>query len=224
MMSLSYCSPSLALHKLTRHKVLMAEHIIIVDVDDVMINLVPEWEVRFLRRWPDAATTRLPFEKWTDWDLTARYHPSWKAPLMAMLDEPGFYDDLEPVEGALNGVRDLREMGYRVVFATTTTERCAHVKRKWLERYLAMPTSIGHYPDDYIEIKDKSLLRGVLILDDRPATVQRFVDADWYPRYGILMHSRACMQQFERKPDIHYTSNWAGALQIASNFMEFKLT
>lgn len=79
------------------------------------------------------------------------------------------YEDVPVIPGALEGVRAAREMGYRVFFATTTTENHAGAKSKWLVRHGFLPKQLVQ--TDYAEIGDKTLLHGHVIIDDKPSTV-----------------------------------------------------
>lgn len=78
---------------------------------------------------------------------------------------PGAYLDMDPIPGALDGVRSLIGMGHEVWLATkppTGIPDAYADKVKWALRYLP------ELKRRIILTHDKSLLRGDMLIDDRP--------------------------------------------------------
>lgn len=98
---------------------------------------------------------------------------------VSQLEDPALYDNMPSIPGALDGVNQLRAAGHRVVFATVSPNGSAGRKLRWLvdHGFLAWQPQPGEAPTthpDYIEIKDKSLLRGDMLIDDGPHNIAAF--------------------------------------------------
>lgn len=92
-------------------------------------------------------------------DITAYNVESLGIPLSVYYHD---YRMVEPVKGALEAIDTLRNY-YRVVFAT------AGYGKNWLTDHVAFSA------EDFIEIKDKSLLRGYALIDDYDRNLHGFV-------------------------------------------------
>lgn len=129
--------------------------LIYVDVDGVVADLVTPWLAAYNQDYGDNLT---PADI-KGWNIDKYVKCSY-----AIYDylSPALYASVEPIPGALAGVAYLRNLGHRVIFATTPTERTLGVKYHWLADMGFEPTT-----RDYIEVGDKSLLnpRGWLIDD-----------------------------------------------------------
>ena len=79
------------------------------------------------------------------------------------------YDDVKPIDGALETINKLKKFGFRIVYPTCTPLETPHVKFRWLEKY-------GFTQDinDYVELTDKSLIRADVLVDDRPKNLDTF--------------------------------------------------
>lgn len=81
-----------------------------------------------------------------------------------------FWENLNPVAGAIDGFKYLMK-NHEVYIATTpwSSDDCYTGKRAWVKRCLKRFDL-----DRLIFIKDKFLLRGDLIIDDKPKNVETF--------------------------------------------------
>lgn len=147
--------------------------IVLVDVDDTTADLCPTWVEAILQKHPELED---PYknQKWTEWDLATVIPPDYHLSMWSLLNRE-LYLSVKPIEGALEGVEQLRQMGFRVVFVTTSTVTHAGAKLMWLQNNLFLPP--GQFCPDYVEACDKSLIRGDFIIDDRPSTCRNFQHA-----------------------------------------------
>ncbi len=79
---------------------------------------------------------------------------------------PGFYSEMLPIEGAIDGVMALMASGHDVWFCSTPETRnptCASDKIAWVTQYLGAKAA-----QRVILTHDKTLVRGDLLIDDRP--------------------------------------------------------
>jgi 5'(3')-deoxyribonucleotidase len=152
---------------------------IILDIDDVVIDLLPRWLDMYNKEYDDC----LQVQDVTDWDLTKFVVEKCGKKIYDYLKDPGLYDDIPQVDGAVAGIVVLRNMGHEIVFATATDHPG---KMAWIkERFPDIPILVA---------PDKRWVEGDLIVDDKPDTVANFPgigilfdrthnqDFEWYPR------------------------------------------
>lgn len=147
---------------------------ICVDVDDTVANLLPAWLGRYER---DSGHSLKP-EDITSWSLSDFVLPEFKQKIYEYLNDPSIYDEVYPYDDTQWGIEKLREMGHRVVFATATPNATAGRKLRWLIEHGYLQVEHPEYPylfhRDYVEVSDKSLLRGDVLIDDGPHNIQDF--------------------------------------------------
>lgn len=147
---------------------------ILVDVDDTVADLLPAWIELYNQEYGD----KLSVHSITDWDLTLFVKPECGKLIYDYLGRTDLYASVLPIQGAKTALAMLAEDGHRVLYVTA-----AHHPGKltWL-------IDNGFIPADwrqawrYIVCRDKSLIRGDIIIDDRLDTVQNF------PGYGVLFN------------------------------------
>lgn len=148
------------------------QKVAIVDVDGVCADLLPPWIAQYNRDYKD---NLIPYDI-TGWDLVKFVKPECGKEIYKYLDYPELYDDVEPVHGSLEGVRTLRRLGYRVIFATSSTQAHAGRKLLWLleHEFLGEDDMVFSTCKNYVEIHDKSMLRGDIMIDDALHNVESF--------------------------------------------------
>ena len=146
---------------------------IICDMDEVLAQFV----AKVLRRWNALSGKNFTREDITSWrmeevlgvDALGR---TAEGLIDEWLAEDGFFEDLEPVPGAIEGFNSLRAAGHDVVIATSVPEVAVHSytgKRRWLRK---------HFPDfsmkNFIAISRKDLIEGDILIDDGAHNIE-----DW---------------------------------------------
>ena len=142
-----------------------SELIVASDCDGVIINLTYPWLKWYNRDWKD----NLKYKDLIDWDLDKLVKPECGKKIYDYLEYPGIYDEAPPIANSLNGIIHLREMGYRVIFVTSSTLGAAGRKYKWLKDNGFIDT-----PKDYVEATDKSLILANYLLDDYTININAF--------------------------------------------------
>lgn len=137
---------------------------IILDVDGVCADFVGAV----------LATAGSPFPRDTirRFEFFAMLEESAKRALFAGMEEDRWWMQLDPVPGAMTGVRLLRDAGYHIVFATVAWPACknwANVRREWLWSHLS---DVDY---DLMVGDRKDLLRCRAIVDDKAETIDRCV-------------------------------------------------
>lgn len=83
-----------------------------------------------------------------------------------VMDRPGFYASLEPIEGVREAMNEMLDEGYDVAICTApwkTNPTCVQDKLEWVDRYL------GHrWRERMVISRDKTRVRGDLLIDDKP--------------------------------------------------------
>ncbi|WP_025157198.1 5' nucleotidase, NT5C type [Leifsonia aquatica] len=86
--------------------------------------------------------------------------------ISAVMNEPGFYRDLEPVDGAYDALWEMHDTGLEVFLVTSpwlSNPTCASDKLHWVRNFLgddwAARTVITH---------DKTIVAGDILIDDKP--------------------------------------------------------
>jgi 5'(3')-deoxyribonucleotidase len=178
--------------------------IAIVDVDDTVAGLLPEWLRLYNRDWDD---TMRP-EQVTSWMISEHVKPACGLRILDYLDTCALYDGVEPIVGALAGVERIRAAGVRVVFATTSVRGHAGAKLDWLQRHGFLRA--GQKRDaDYVEIADKGLLRGQVIIDDGWHNI-----AAWRGILALLFPSPQNAARVVDEPGVLRVRDWQDAADL----------
>ena len=153
---------------------------IYIDMDETLVNLVDPWlEILNDKLGNGHKFTR---EHCDMYDMTSTI-PLPAQSVMEPFHRPGFWENLPPLPGAVEFVRDIYNLGHKVYIATIPyrSDNCAWEKRLWVEEYLPFLN-----PDhDLILIRHKHLLPGDVIIDDNPELILKFkgvrilVDRPW---------------------------------------------
>ena len=186
---------------------------IAVDVDDVTLDLLNIWLRDINRKFK----TKLERHEITTWAI--HDHVQGAAGPDAVIDPAEVYNlltqdmylEVEPIEGALYGVNQLRELGHRVIFVTSTPKGCEGAKLAFLKRHGFLDDK-GAYGDgrvysDYIECHDKSLIQADILIDDRVTNIQDF------PGQAILFdrfHNRSFPWKYR-------AMNWLDVVRLVSD-------
>jgi len=174
--------------------------IVYVDVDDVCAKLAPVWLGRYNKDYDDNLTEN----DITDWDIHKFTKPQCNLKIYDYLKDPAMYDYVLPTPGALEGVNKLREMNYRVLFATSCPVEVAGRKFHWLRQYDFIKKE-----RDYIEIRDKSLLKGDYMIDDNYDNCRGFTG------YGYLMKAPWNVKYTW----YHRAENWEDFIKIMKEYI-----
>lgn len=140
--------------------------IIALDIDGVLAKLGETWIQRYNEDYNDSVS----WDDITDWDTSKFVKKECGKKIYDYLKDPSLYDTVEPYEDAYEVVTKLREEGNRVIFPTTTPIESAGAKYHWLVRHKLMTND-----RDYIEVKDKTLVRADFLLDDNYDNYKTFL-------------------------------------------------
>lgn len=154
--------------------------IVAVDIDDVIISLVPTWLHLYNKDYKD----NLSKNDITDWQIDKFVKPECGINIYNYIEDPRIYDLCKPVENSFEAISILHEQA-RVIFITSSTIGCAGRKYIWLKKH-------GYIDrlDDYIEAKDKYLINCNCLIDDNYANIEHsnknnyLFSAPWNLKYN----------------------------------------
>jgi 5'-nucleotidase len=133
----------------------------LVDMDNTLVNMVGTWIEKYNQR----SGENVSLDDITDYDVTKFV----KQPdiLYELLEEPGFFYDLEPMPEAVEYFNRLVESGLDIVIVTQPPGNCDYAirdKRDWMRE---------HFPtfrlSDMIFCHRKNLIHGDILFDDKMA-------------------------------------------------------
>lgn len=150
---------------------------IICDQDEVLAQFVN----KVLKRWNAVNGTDFKREQVNCWRMETvlgidKLGRSAEGLIDEWMQQPGFFEKLEPMPGAIEGFNALRKMGHDVIVATSIPEVAVHAfdgKRRWMRK---------HFPDwsmkNFISCSRKGLLTGDLLIDDGSHNIKDWLDND----------------------------------------------
>jgi len=138
--------------------------IFLIDVDEVLVDFAGP-AVKVL--------SDILGEPWTfdcmlpgAWDMFAGLSPEQKARVAEVIEDPIWYNSLEPYPGAQEAIDRLREVSD--VYVVTSAMSWAADRIGWLKYHF------GFDKDHLVFTKAKHLVGGEFFLDDHPGQVQRW--------------------------------------------------
>lgn len=137
---------------------------ILVDMDGVLCKWQEMYDNLLRTHYPHIPV--FPFEKVTRFKTQSFYAEEHRAEIAEMMDRPGFYRDLEPMEGSVEALKAMRAAGINVFLCTApyvTNKTCASEKMEWVEKHLG-----ADWLNRTIITSDKTLVRGTILIDDKP--------------------------------------------------------
>jgi len=139
---------------------------IAIDVDGVCADLITPWLRRYNCDWED----NLQPEQIHEYRIEKFVRPECGMAIYDYINDPSIYDEVLPIEGAIEGVRRLRAKGHDICFATASPASAMGRKFYWLSRFGFLKTI-----DEYIEISAKHLLRVDALIDDNPDMILKML-------------------------------------------------
>lgn len=143
----------------------MKKLVILVDMDGIIADLMG----RLLGLYNLEFGTYYTHSQITNWNFD-KCVPNGKV-LYKYMSSPGLFKSLDPIPGAIEALRALKKAGHELHIATTPYIKgtCSQDKLDWVEQYLPF---IGGR--NTILIRDKTMLKGDVLIDDKPDTIERY--------------------------------------------------
>src|SRR5690606_24071873 len=160
----------------------------------------------FLAAWrqrhPDIEP--VAYEQRQSFRILEDYPPELRARAEAIYTAPGFIRDLPPVAGAIEAYRELTALGMDVRICSSPLhqfENCVAEKYLWVHRHLGRAAT-----DRLILTRDKTLVRGDLLIDDKPR-----ITGAVRPSWRHIIYDAPYNRQETARPRLTW-ANWRNVL------------
>jgi 5'(3')-deoxyribonucleotidase len=143
---------------------------VLLDSDQVIANLLERWCGVYNERYGDNLTVE---EFGGEWDgISKVVKPEAADRVYDIMKEPGFFQSLAPIEGAVEGVMWLVNKGIKVfvVTAYSADPEMAKGKTAWFQRHLPFVTE----EERLILCKHKDRVLGDMLVDDSVKNHKKF--------------------------------------------------
>lgn len=137
--------------------------IIALDVDDVVLDLVPNWVRIYNRDFNNSVRV----EDINNWDIGQIVRPEDREAMYSYADGIEIFDTAPPVVDALEGVNLIKSLGHRVIYVTANNP--FGCKLPWLIKHKFLEGI-----DDLVSAHDKSLVLADYLIDDKYENVIAF--------------------------------------------------
>lgn len=138
--------------------------LILLDQDGVLADFEHAFIAAWRERHPDIAP--IEFEARKSFHILEDYPEDLRAKAEAIYTAPGFIRNLPPVPGAIDAVRELMALGMDVRICSSPLRQYDNnvlEKYQWIEQHLGRAAT-----ERLILTRDKTLVQGDLLIDDRP--------------------------------------------------------
>ena len=173
--------------------------IILVDMDgalaDFELGIVNGWQKRFPH------IPFVPLSERKSFYVRLDYPEELRSRVDDIINSPGFFLNLEPISHGLQAVREMQNAGHTVVICTapiTRFENCVPEKYHWIANNLGR-----EYTRQIIMTKDKTLVRGEVLVDDRPE-----IDGACKPTWEHVVFDAPYNRQIKHKRRLTDWRNW----------------
>lgn len=148
-------------------------------MDGVIAALHAEWYRRYNRDWND----NLTLDRVQGWEVDQYVKPECGKQIFKYLRDPDLYEGVPVIEDSVWGVNRLRELGHRIIFASSCYYGMVDQKGRWLERHgFTLPPSGRRLeepdllPEDYVPITPKLDIDADMLIDDSAGTIKKWVE------------------------------------------------
>lgn len=176
--------------------------LILIDQDGVLADF--EKSVNVI--WQNRHGTPLPITNRTHFYLHDEL-PEHKAELNDIYAQKGFFENLEPIDGAITALHTLLNHGLDVRICTAPIRayrHCVSEKFAWVERHLG-----NHWTKRLILTKDKTWVRGDVLIDDRPV-----ITGSLTPMWRHFLYDQP-YNRMVNKPRVSWSDNQSWAFLLA---------
>jgi 5'-nucleotidase len=148
---------------------------LLIDLDGTIAHFDREFDRHLKERFshlPGIPTS----DKQLTFNLWEGRTPEEQEAIRDIMNYPGFYRHLEPMEGAVEAISAMEKSGHEVFFVTApwrTNRTCLQDKADWIA---------DHFGEDKVDqlvfAKKKFMVSGDILFDDK-TPIERATEADW---------------------------------------------
>jgi len=190
--------------------------IVLVDMDNTMVD----WDGEFIRRFaqvsgqPESDVAKLVRSR-RHFEIEENFEASDRQSVLSVVASAGLYESLQPLPGALDALRAMVQLGADVRLVTSPHPTCPGPCA--LEKYSFVRKHLG---DSWIErliiTRDKTLVHGDLLVDDKPKITGTFSLGQNRPTpWTHVLFSQPYNEAVQEKPRLSKWSDWQSVLTSA---------
>jgi 5'(3')-deoxyribonucleotidase len=156
-------------------------------MDEVVVDLCSKWIKVYNERYDDNQTVESLMTG--TWD----FHKKTKAgeDVYKIIREPGFFENLEPIDGAIDGIKHLISTHDVMLLSNPSgSGEICRGKYAWVEKYLPFFDM-----ENIILTKRKEFVKGTIMIDDNPDFLHKWSKQMPAEHYTILVshpHNVGC--------------------------------
>lgn len=144
--------------------------ILLIDQDEVLA----QFTTRILQWWNEDHKTDFKIDDIKEYWLEKTLGQRSAYFIKSCMREPSFFANLDPIHGALEGMKQLHDDGHEVIIASKVPLNAGigfYGKVEWIRKNLPWFDL-----NNFVGVQRKTLLKGDVLLDDSPNNVKLFQD------------------------------------------------
>eukprot|EP00922_Rhytidocystis_sp_ex-Travisia-forbesii_P028167 GHVS01041341.1.p1 GENE.GHVS01041341.1~~GHVS01041341.1.p1 ORF type:complete len:299 (-),score=42.17 GHVS01041341.1:241-1137(-) len=185
---------------------IMAGKVVLVDMDNTLVD----WDCQFYNLMTKlhphvplrAAEARI------NWSIEYNYPLKYERAILELTDQPEFWRTMPPMKGGVDAMQGMVARGLNVFIVSSPdpfhTSRCAKEKYDWIEYYLG-----PHWKSKVILASDKTLIRGDVLIDDKPSVCY----GAHVPLWTHVLYHHPYNSMYTSKPRIQHWTEWEQVLE-----------
>ena len=173
-----------------------------------MDGVIADFEGDFLRRWKNLYPERkyIELEERLGFYLRDQYPEEYLDHVQEIYHGPGFYQNLPPIPGALEALREIKNSNNSVLLCTSPMlpkyENCVLEKYHWVYKHLG-----EEWVYNIVLTKDKTIIKGDILIDDMPE-----VNGTEKPEWEHVLYDQPYNRRINGKRRLTW-NNWREVLE-----------
>uniref|UniRef100_A0A8C5Q0X5 5',3'-nucleotidase, mitochondrial n=1 Tax=Leptobrachium leishanense TaxID=445787 RepID=A0A8C5Q0X5_9ANUR len=138
--------------------------------------------------------------------------PGLREKAISIWEAKDFFLDLDPIEGAVEAVKEMARLSNTDVFICTSPikryEYCPYEKYAWVEKHL------GHeFLEQIVLTRDKTVVSADLLIDDRPDITGAELNPTWEHILFTACHNKQLLLPLPTRRLPSWNHDWKGILE-----------
>ncbi len=179
--------------------------IVLVDIDGTKANIETSFDPKLKLILPkEIYDTRDRSKYWIEEQFDKKYHQK----IYDIFLQEGFFLNLNPIEGAIEAIHQMTDLGLDVLICTTphlNSKFCINEKIAWIKKYFG-----NDFEKRILPVYDKTLIHGQILIDDKPEISGRISKPSW----THIIFDAPYNQHIDTKYRIRNWSKWRETVDL----------